>query len=200
MMPVFIDNTLFGFIKKCRLLHFLTWAIYCFFSVYILNYVIGYIPIFFIRKYYYRLWGISVGKNTIINMGQYIMLYPGKIIIGDDSHINRGCILDGRGGLTIGDSVSISHNVAIMSASHIVNDKGFTSKIAPVVIGNYVWIGVNATVLVGVTIGDGAVVAAGSVVTKDVTPYTIVAGIPAKPVGKRTTNLSYCCHWNVPFV
>lgn len=70
----------------------------------------------------------------------------------------------------------------------------------PIFIDDYVWIGVGAIVLQGVKIGKGAVIAAGSVVTKDIEPYSIVAGVPAKVIGKRNPDLDYKCLWKIPFV
>jgi acetyltransferase-like isoleucine patch superfamily enzyme len=190
-------------IKKNKFLKQIVLSIYqyfySFFAQYVLNYVISYIPIFFVRKVYYKMFGISIGKKTIVNMNQYIII-PGKIVIGNNSHINRGCLLDGRGGLMIGDSVSISHRVSIMTGSHDVNNPCFRGVFLPVTIENYVWIGVNATILQGVRIGEGAVVAAGSVVTKDVEPYTIVGGIPAHKINVRNRELDYKCIWNIPFI
>jgi acetyltransferase-like isoleucine patch superfamily enzyme len=75
----------------------------------------------------------------------------------------------------------------------------FRMKSSPVIIDDYVWVGINATVLQGVRIGEGAVVAAGAVVTKNVEPYTIVGGIPAKQIGVRTKNLDYHCFWETAF-
>jgi acetyltransferase-like isoleucine patch superfamily enzyme len=127
------------------------------------------------------------------------MTYPGKISIGNYSHINQGCLLDGRGNIIIGNSVSISHRVSIITLSHDVDDMAFKIRSAPVIIGDYVWIGINATILQGVKIGEGAVVAAGAVVTKDVDPYTIVGGIPAKQIGIRQRSLNYKCRWETAF-
>jgi acetyltransferase-like isoleucine patch superfamily enzyme len=124
-------------IKKNRILKPLVLSIYqclySFFAQYVLNYIVSYIPILFIRKGYYRIFGILIGKKTVINMNQYIMM-PGKIVIGNNSHINRGCLLDGRGGLMIGDSVSISHCVSIMTGSHDVNDSRFRGIFLPITI------------------------------------------------------------------
>lgn len=103
------------------------------------------------------------------------------------------CTLDARGGLYIGDSVSVSHGVMLMTGSHDINAVNFSVNYLPIRIGDYVWIGCAAIVLQNVTIGKGAVVAAGSVVTKDVPPYCIVAGIPAQVIGKRNENLDYKC-------
>ena len=105
------------------------------------------------------------------------------VAIGRNSRINRDCTLDVRCGLTIGENVSISPEVMILGLSHDYNDPGFSSLDAGrVTIEDYVWIGTRAMILPGVTVGRGAVVAAGSTVTKDVAPMTVVAGVPAKPV------------------
>ena len=83
----------------------------------------------------------------------------------------------------IGDDVTISENVVIRdSDNHEIIRNGFTMD-APIVIGNHVWIGINATILKGVHIGSGSVIAAGSVVTKDVPDYALMAGVPAKQIG-----------------
>lgn len=102
-------------------------------------------------------------------------------------------MLDARGGLTIGNSVSISHNVVIMTGGHKANSETFEGEHLPIDIADYVWIGCNAVVLKGLTIGKGAIVAAGAVVTKNVEPYTIVGGVPASVIGHRNQNLHYKC-------
>jgi acetyltransferase-like isoleucine patch superfamily enzyme len=184
--------------KRNKVIKSIVWTIYCFFAQYALNYIVSYIPFYFIRKSYYKLFGISIGKRSVINMNQYIMV-PGRVVIGNSTHINQGCILDGRGNLTIGNSVSISHHVSIITGSHIVNSSLFEGYFKPVIINDYVWIGVNATILQGIEIGKGAVIAAGAVVTKDVEPYTIVGGIPARKIGTRQKELNYLCNWDIPF-
>lgn len=164
---------------------------------YNVNDVLPHIPFWSIRRWYLRRMGTSIGKGAFIMKKNYIM-NANLLTIGKNSHINRGCTIDARAGITIGDSVSISHNTCIMTGSHDVNSSTFQGKFAPIVINDYAWIGVNATVLQGVTIGKGAVVCAGAVVTKDVADYNVVAGVPAKEIGKRTTNLQYKCKWNIP--
>lgn len=173
--------------------------IYLFIYYYLCNDVFGKIPSWTVRKTYFRLLGIRFGKNSVFHLRQYIM-DARKLVVGSNTHINRGCLLDARGGIKIGDSVSISFNVSLMTGSHKVNSKKFEGIFEPIVIEDYVWIGVNAVILQGLTIGKGAVVATGSVVTKDVLPFTIVAGIPAKVIGVRNNDLNYKCADGYPFL
>ena len=78
-----------------------------------------------------------------------------------------------------------------MSGTHDVQSRDFAASCLPIIVGDYAWICIHATVLGGVKIGEGAVVAAGAVVTRDVDPYTIVAGVPARKIGDRSLNLDY---------
>jgi len=114
-----------------------------------------------------------------------------KITIGDGSIIGMWATLDGREGITIGRNVNLSSDVALWTLQHDYNSPTFATSGGPIVIGDRAWISFRATILPGVTIGEGAVVAANSVVTKDVAPFTVVGGIPAKPIGQRTADLSY---------
>jgi acetyltransferase-like isoleucine patch superfamily enzyme len=119
------------------------------------------------------------------------MYHPYRIRIGDYSVINYGVLLDGRRGLHIGDNVSISEGVVVLTLGHDVDDPGFALKGAPVSIEDYVFLGSYARVLPGVTIGEGAAVGVGAVVTRDVDPYTVVAGVPAKRIRDRSLVLTY---------
>jgi acetyltransferase-like isoleucine patch superfamily enzyme len=114
-----------------------------------------------------------------------------KITIGDGSIIGMWATLDGRESITIGRNVNLSSEVALWTLQHDYNSPTFATSGGPIVIGDRAWISFRATILPGVTIGEGAVVAANSVVTKDVPPYVVVGGIPAKPIAERTTDLSY---------
>ncbi|NLU64303.1 sugar O-acetyltransferase [Rhodococcus sp. HNM0563] len=101
--------------------------------------------------------------------------------IGKRVFVNSGCRFQDQGGLTIGDDALVGHNVVIATLNHDLDPALRASTVPkPVRIGNSVWIGANATVLPGVTIGEGAVVAGGAVVTKDVAAHIIVGGVPAK--------------------
>ncbi len=104
-----------------------------------------------------------------------------NIDIGKNVFINSGCCFQDHGGITLGDGVLVGHNVVMATLNHELDPRRRgTTHPKPIVIGNDVWIGSNSTILQGVTIGDGAVIAAGATVTKDVAAKTIVGGVPAK--------------------
>ena len=111
--------------------------------------------------------------------------------MGKDTVINFGCYLDNRRGIYIGNNVGIAHNTKIYTLGHDLNDPNFSTKGAPVHIEDDVFIFSNAMVMPGVTIGKGAIVLAGSVVTKDVEPWAIVGGNPAKKIRERSHDIDY---------
>lgn len=103
-----------------------------------------------------------------------------NIHIGKQVFINMGCKFQDQGGIYIGDGALIGHNVVLATLNHAKSPKDRGTMIpAPIHIGKHVWIGSNSTILPGVTIGDGAIVAAGAVVSKDVPENAIVGGVPA---------------------
>lgn len=109
--------------------------------------------------------------------------YGRNIIIGKNVFINSGCCFQDQGGIEIGNNVLIGQQVVLATLNHDLQPNKRANMIAsPIKIGNDVWIGAHATILPGVTIGDGAVIAAGAVVTKDVPKNTVVAGVPAKAI------------------
>ncbi len=116
---------------------------------------------------------------------------PARLTVGANTAVGRQCLLDCRGEVRIGRSVNITSQVAFMTAKHYVQSPTFEAAYSPIVIEDRAWIALRATVLGGVTVGEGAVVAAGALVSSDVEPYTIVAGVPARPIGERTHDLSY---------
>lgn len=129
-----------------------------------------------------------MGRLTGKKIDDSFRLFPpfytdfGKnITIGKDVFINSGCHFQDQGSITIGDGSLIGHNVVLVTINHDLNPKeNRKNHYAPIKIGSHVWIGSNATVLSGVTVGDWAVIAAGAVVTKDVPARTVVGGVPAK--------------------
>ena len=159
---------------------------------YVANHVVNRIPSFATRHgFYRRVLAVQLGPGAAIHLGLRLWFYsPGQmrragLRIGARSRINRDCCLDARGSVTIGDDVSISPEVVVLSASHGVDDPRFAVTTSPVHIDDHAWIGTRATILPGVTIGRGAVVCAGAVVTRDVEPLAIVGGVPARQVGTR---------------
>lgn len=146
--------------------------------------LIGLIPFHRIRRFFYRLSGIKIGKGSTIHMGARFY-NPRNIIVGEDTIIGEGVVLDGRTKLVIGNHVDIASEVMIYNSEHDINDKNFKAVVQPVIIEDYVFIGPRVIVLPGVKIGKGAIVAAGAVVTKDVPPFAIVGGVPAKIIGER---------------
>lgn len=174
---------------NCRLTEFL----YSFILEYVINGICPHIPFWTLRRPLLRLGKMKIGKGSFIMRKCYCM-NANLLTIGKYSHINRGCLIDARGRITIGDNVSISHNVNVVTGSHDAQSPNFIGIFKPIVIKDYAWLGVGCTVLQGVTIGRGAVVAAGAVVTKDVGDYEIVGGIPARKIGVRNRDLDYHCH------
>jgi len=151
----------------------------------------GHIPSHTLRITLYRhLLGLVIGPHTSVHRGCRFYR-PAGVRIGAHSIINRDVLLDGRMGLSIGDNVSISEGVAIFTLEHDPHSADFANRGAAVQICDKVFIGARAIILPSVAIGEGAVVAAGAVVTRDVPPYTIVAGVPARPIGERCRELSY---------
>lgn len=134
---------------------------------------------------------VSVGDGTIIGFGD-------NIHVGNNVSINYRCILNDCNSIIIGNDVLIAPGVQMNTASHptLLSERltidwrpasgeyRWRTFAKPIIIGDGCWIGANATIIGGVTIGDGAVVAAGAVVTKDVEPYTMVGGVPAKIIKK----------------
>ena len=161
------------------------------------NDVLPHVPFWAWRQAYLGLLGANVGKGSFIMKRNYFM-EPWRLEMGEYCHINRGCLIDSRGGIRIGDNVSISHNVSLVTGSHDPRSKRFNYVLKPIEIADYAWLGIGCTVLQGVTIGRGAVVCAGAVVTKDVPAYTIVAGVPAKKIGERPKDLDYRCQGYQP--
>ncbi len=153
------------------------------FEVFLLH-LIGLVPSHFLRRFFYRLAGIKIGKGSAVHTGARFY-DPRNIEIGEDSIIGENIVLDGRDKLMIGSHVDIATGVMIYNSGHDVNDEGFAAKNYPVKIEDYVFIGPRVIVLAGVTIGRGAIVGAAAVVTKDVPPYAIVGGVPAKTIGER---------------
>jgi putative colanic acid biosynthesis acetyltransferase WcaF len=133
-------------------------------------------------------------RTGIIMLGTYIFA-PKNLRIGRNSAIGRACVLDARGGIEIGQNVNISSYSRFQPEKHDLDDPEFAGVKGSIVVGDRAWIAEGAIVVGTVTIGEGAVVAAGAVVTKDVDPYMIVGGVPARPIRERARDLTYELSW-----
>ena len=154
---------------------------------------IGYIPSCHLRKLLYKALGVQIDANVVVHFGTEIRCTY-KLNIGKGCIIGDHALLDARNGLVFGKNVNLSSNVSVYTEQHDHRDPFFrctNTRNKSVEICDRVWIGSNVIVLPGVKIGEGAVCCAGCVVTKDVEPYAIVAGIPAKKINERPTNLLY---------
>lgn len=151
-------------------------------------------PSMHVRMFFYKhFFKVKLGKDTIIYKGTEIRS-PKNLSIGSGTIIGDNAMLDARAGLVIGENVNFSSGVEIWTLQHDYRDPNFTctpEHYGKVTIGDRVWIGPRVTILHSVNIGEGAVIAAGAVVTKDVAPYTLVGGIPAKYIGDRPRNMKY---------
>lgn len=145
---------------------------------------VGCVPSHHFRRFFYRIFGMKIGSGSTIHMGAKFY-NPYNIEIGEDSIVGEDAVLDGRDKLVIGSHVDIASEVMIYNAEHDIRDPSFRSICAPVVIEDYVFIGPRAIILPGVTLKKGSVVGAGAVVTKNVEEYSIVGGVPAKPISER---------------
>lgn len=160
------------------------------FNFFFYNHVVTHLPIYALRRRYLTfVLGYDIDRSSAIHLGCF---FTGAVIkIGANSVINRRCYLDGRGGLTIGKSVSVSPETYILTASHDPHDDRFRSVMSPVVIEDHVWLGARAVVLPGAKIGRGAILGAGAVAGKTIPPRAIYVGNPARQVGERRGELSY---------
>lgn len=175
----------------------------------------GFIPSHIIRNFLYRsLFGVRLGRDSSIHWRAQFN-NPAGVTIGHNTIIGNDAFLDGRfkreqvknegkaaaylrqltgkgkRPLTIGNNVSIAGEVRIYTMEHDIDSATFAEIGAPVTIEDYVVVGTRVTILPGVTIGEGAVVASGAVVTRDVPPYTVVGGVPAKFIRDRSRDLTY---------
>lgn len=151
-----------------------------------------------LRKIYLRCYGIEIKSGSCIHRNCKFF-HIGKFSLGNNSVINFGCYLDNRRGIKIGNNVGIAHNTKIYTLGHNINSPHFETKGASVTIEDNAFIFSNALIMPGVTIHEGAIVLAGSVVTKDVDAYTIVGGNPAKYIKDRQRDIKYKQNYNYWF-
>jgi len=151
------------------------------------------LPSCHLRRFVYKCLGAEVGRHAVFHFRTEIRA-PYNLKVGAGTIIGDNAILDARNGLTLGQNINLSSNVSIYTEQHEYRDPYFRCTAGAgnaVTIGDRAWIGSNVVILPGVTIGEGAVCCAGCVVTKDVAPFTVVAGVPAKKINDRPHNLEY---------
>jgi acetyltransferase-like isoleucine patch superfamily enzyme len=163
--------------------------------LYICNFIVSKTPSHVFRDGFYR----HVMKFTIHPSAAILLdvRFSNTVSfeMGANSVINEGCRLRNGGGIKIGQNVCVSPWVKLLTADHDVQSVTFAGRIRPIVIEDYAFIGAGAIILGGVRIGEGAVVSAGSVVTRSVDAYSIVAGAPAHQIGQRHRGLKYTLNY-----
>lgn len=157
---------------------------------YLLNTVVNKIPFPEIRMELYRAAGVDVDPTSNIMMRAFV-LQARSIHIGPNCIIGPFTTLDGRGTLTIGRNVNIAGEVLTICGHHVVDSPTAEGLLGSVVIEDNAWIAMRATILPGVTVGEGAYVAASALVNRDVEPYTLVGGVPARKIRDRNRDIQY---------
>lgn len=164
---------------------------------YLLNTFVNKIPFPDQRLALYRAAGMKIGKDSNIMMHCNVMA-PHGIEIGNNCIVGEHTWLDGRAvrvgegpGLKIGNNVNIGARTVFIPGGHLPDAPDFFGLPEKTVVEDNVWIAMNCTVLYGLTVGEGAVVASGAVVNKDVAPYTMVGGVPARYIKDRNRALNY---------
>jgi acetyltransferase-like isoleucine patch superfamily enzyme len=140
--------------------------------------------------------GARIDRGSAVHSGCYFTR-PGRLVVGPDCTVNFGCYLDTRGGIRIGRNVMVGHRTRIYTAGHAIDDPTFAGYQAAVTLEDHAVIFPNVQLMPGVTIGEGAVVLTGSVVAKDVAPYCVVGGNPARQVKQRSREIAYTHRYKV---
>ncbi len=160
---------------------------------YLLNTFVNKIPFPNLRMALYRFAGMKVDRTSTIMMYAFV-LQTRDISIGPNCIIGPFTTLDGRATLTISRNVNVAGEVLTIGGYHSVDSPTAEGHLGKIVIKDNVWVAMRATILPGVTIGEGAYVAASALVNRDVEPYTLVGGVPAKKLRDRSRNIQYTLH------
>ena len=159
--------------------------------LWVCNHFVNKVPSHHFRLWFYKkIMRFSIAEGASIHLGCRFTNVE-TFSLGENSTINQYCHLDNRGYIEIGNNVSISNKCAFVTADHIVNSNSFEGRNRSIYIEAHAFIGYGAVVLGGVSIKEGVVIGAHSVVTKTTEPFKIYHGIPAKECGKRTKELNY---------
>ena len=191
---------MFAVVERIRKGHRLEKAIFLLGYLYLAfwNHFLNKIPSYFIRYYIAKyLYGLRIGRSNL-HSGIFL-LSPWNISIGDDCNVQMNCFLDGRGGLVIEDNVDLTMCVKVLTEQHDIDSPTYETVKKPVFIKSNAVVGSFSLILPGVTVHEGGVVGAGSVVTRDVPPYSMVAGNPAVKKRDRNRTVSYRLDFKRPF-
>jgi putative colanic acid biosynthesis acetyltransferase WcaF len=156
----------------------------------VFNLIVTHLPGHWLRQLWLRGLGVRIGEGSMIFRGVTVFGADG-LRLGCRVQIGFRVVLDARGQITIGDDVNISSDSQLLTARHNPHSAEFERQVAAIVLESNSWVATRALVLAGVTLHRGAILAAGSVASRDVAENTIVAGVPAKPIGDRRSDLSY---------
>ncbi|HET7489517.1 MAG TPA: acyltransferase [Acidimicrobiales bacterium] len=151
---------------------------------------VGHLPGHAVRNAVYRAAGVRLERSSAIHHGAVIVVAK-RLRIGEFTTIGDSAFLDAREGIDIGDCVNLGSHVTIYTLEHDPDDPDFGAQGGPVVVEDYAWLSSHSLILPAVRIGRGAVVAAGAVVTRDVPPYAVVGGVPARFIRERSRDLRY---------
>jgi putative colanic acid biosynthesis acetyltransferase WcaF len=154
------------------------------------NLLITHLPGHWLRLLWLRVLGAKLGRGVCVFRGTTV-IGAQELVLGDRVQIGFRVVLDARGGLTVGEDVLVSSDSQLLTANHNIESDDFERQVAPIEIADHAWIATRAIVLAGVSVGQGAVVAAGGVATRDVSERTVVGGIPARPVAERSGGIDY---------
>ncbi len=152
--------------------------------------MLGYVPSHRVRNFFYRWCGVRLARTSSIHWRSRFFS-PEGLSVGEHCTIGNDSFFDARSGVTIGDCVNIAGEVRIYTREHDIDDPYFAEVGGPVFIEDYAYIGTRVTIMPNVRIGRGAVVASGAVVTRDVPPYMLVGGVPARVIRERSHDLRY---------
>lgn len=154
------------------------------------NYLIANIPSWHIRKFFYLICGMKVGKHSRIMM-KVTVTHPWKIKIGNNTVINEYCYLDGRGGLSIGNNVNVALYSMLITGTHDHGSKDFYYYTEPIKINDDVWLAARSIVLNGCVLNDGSLVSAGAVLLPrtECESNAMYGGVPAKRIKSRDADL-----------
>ncbi len=161
------------------------------FKLFICNFFIAYVPFHFIRLFYYKqIMKFKIGKGSSIHLGCHFTGVT-AFTMGINSTLNQYCRIDNRAGIVIGNNVSVSPDVDLITADHDIHTQSCDGRQKEIIIKDFVFIGSDAMILPGIIMEEGSVLGAKSLLTKSTVAYGIYVGIPAQLKGNRRTDIDY---------